>query len=285
MISPWLIAIDMDGTLLRRDHTIGTATKAAIQQALAQGHIVAIATGRPPRAALKAYHELQLTTPLIALNGAYIRLSERPDDILKTTIPRDMVDAIGTQAIALGAHAMLAEFGSHCVIRQNDQAFFSDEDEETFFYQAVVAESPEEPPIIQPLFTDWRDDAYALLIQLPTRERQALTEWIEAKWPKQIFCRSWREPFHMLEILAGNVNKATGLQKIQSFYHIPKERVLVFGDEMNDLQMFKYAAISVAMGNANPNLVPYADAVTSDCDEDGIAEYLNRHFFPAHILS
>ena len=44
-----LIAIDLDGTLLRSDDTLGTETAAAIAEALAQGVKVVICTARPPR--------------------------------------------------------------------------------------------------------------------------------------------------------------------------------------------------------------------------------------------
>ena len=167
MFAPWLIALDLDGTLLKRDHDIGEATKKALRQAIESGHIVAIATGRPPRAAKTAYQELQLTTPLIALNGAYIQFSDRPDDCKVTTLPLEIIEEITKKAIVLGSRGILAELGTHCVIRQNDPPILMDEEHEQFFYDAVVAETPEEPAVYQPLETPWPGNAYSLLIQLP----------------------------------------------------------------------------------------------------------------------
>src|SRR5699024_6513950 len=67
-----LIAIDLDGTLLNDDHQISKENKRAIQQAIADGHIVVIATGRPSRASIQYYRELQLQTPMVNFNGALV---------------------------------------------------------------------------------------------------------------------------------------------------------------------------------------------------------------------
>ncbi len=284
MFAPWLIALDLDGTLLKRDHNIGEATKKALRQAIESGHIVAIATGRPPRAAKTAYQELQLTTPLIALNGAYIQFSDRPDDCKVTTLPQEIIEEITKKAIVLGSRGILAELGTHCVIRQNDPPILMDEEHEQFFYDAVVAETPEEPAIYQPLETPWPGNAYSLLIQLPRVWHQEIHDWLEAKWPHQLYMRSWRQPFDVIEVMSHHVSKATGLMEIQRHYQIEKEHIIAFGDEMNDLEMFRYAAIGVAMGNANPQLLPYATHVTEDCENDGIAAYLNQRFFPSDSL-
>lgn len=67
-----LIALDLDGTLLTDDKEISPYTKNIIQQAIAKGHIVIIATGRPHRASIAYYHELALSTPMVNFNGALI---------------------------------------------------------------------------------------------------------------------------------------------------------------------------------------------------------------------
>ncbi len=280
----WLIAMDMDGTLLRTDQTMGEATKQAIQSLIAQGHIVAIATGRPPRAALAAYRELQLSTPLIALNGSYIQFSGHPDDVKTTHIDHSVLESISAAAIARGSRGMLAEFGSHCVIRQNEPPLLADKELERFFFMAVVSETPDSPTMYQPLDMAWSKNAFALLIQLPREQHAELMAWIESKWPQQIYTRSWRQPFDVIEIMSKQVNKATGLEAIRQRYGISPQHVMAFGDEMNDLEMFRYAAISVAMGNANPELAAHATAVTKDCNHDGIAYFLNTKFLPTRTL-
>ena len=71
-----LIALDLDGTLLKDDKTISYKTKHVIQKAREAGHVVMIATGRPFRSSEMYYRELQLDTPIVQRIkiGAYIIL-------------------------------------------------------------------------------------------------------------------------------------------------------------------------------------------------------------------
>ena len=66
------IALDMDGTLLNRDHKISSATRAALAQARAHDIKVLLVTGRHFMTARPFHHELALDTPIICSNGAYL---------------------------------------------------------------------------------------------------------------------------------------------------------------------------------------------------------------------
>ena len=66
------IALDMDGTLLTRDHKISSATRAALAQARAHGIKVLLVTGRHFMTARPFHHDLALDTPIICSNGAYL---------------------------------------------------------------------------------------------------------------------------------------------------------------------------------------------------------------------
>ena len=57
---------------------------------------------------------------------------------------------------------------------------------------------------------------------------------------------------------------------------IPKDRIIAFGDENNDLEMIDYAGVGVAMGNGIDELKSIADEVTLSNNEDGIAQVLRE---------
>ena len=71
-MEPYLIALDLDGTLLMSDKKIGHRTKEIIRRARKAGHLVMFATGRPYRASKDYYFELNLDTPIVNFNGAYV---------------------------------------------------------------------------------------------------------------------------------------------------------------------------------------------------------------------
>ena len=68
----YLIALDMDGTLLNKSHVISKTTSDYFKQLEKDGHIIVIASGRPVRGIMNFYKELELDTPIICYNGAYI---------------------------------------------------------------------------------------------------------------------------------------------------------------------------------------------------------------------
>ena len=52
------------------------------------------------------------------------------------------------------------------------------------------------------------------------------------------------------------------------------EKVMVFGDGLNDLELFDYAGISVAMGISHDKIKEKADYITKTLEEDGIFDAL-----------
>ena len=73
------------------------------------------------------------------------------------------------------------------------------------------------------------------------------------------------------------VHKERGIMEIQKKFYIPDEDIVVFGDGMNDLTMFRKEWMTIAMGNAKPQLKAKARYITDRADEDGIYNAC-RHF-------
>ncbi|MEG0403067.1 MAG: HAD family hydrolase [Anaerorhabdus sp.] len=65
-------------------------------------------------------------------------------------------------------------------------------------------------------------------------------------------------------------NKYKGIRKLLEILQGNEEDVIVFGDGINDISMFKEAKTSVAMGNAIDELKAIATYVTDDANSDGI---------------
>ncbi len=68
----WLLAVDLDGTLLRADDTIADVDLAALERARAEGAAVVITTGRFPLGALAVARRLGAVLPVICADGAAV---------------------------------------------------------------------------------------------------------------------------------------------------------------------------------------------------------------------
>ena len=82
----------------------------------------------------------------------------------------------------------------------------------------------------------------------------------------------WHE--HSSDIVPISGSKATGVAKVVEHLGLKPENVMVFGDGLNDLELFDYAGISIAMGVSHEKIKEKADYITKTVEEDGIFDAL-----------
>ena len=80
-----------------------------------------------------------------------------------------------------------------------------------------------------------------------------------------------------LELNAPGVNKGRALVALAETLGYRRENVMACGDSDNDLAMIRMAGLGVAMGNAEPEILAAAAAVTDDNDHDGVAKAIERY--------
>src|SRR5262245_23825354 len=83
-----MLALDLDGTLLRNDGTIDARDAAAIARARAAGWAVTLATGRMTAATLHVAHALDLDTPLVCGDGRVVAHPRSGASIELFAVPR-----------------------------------------------------------------------------------------------------------------------------------------------------------------------------------------------------
>ena len=64
-----------------------------------------------------------------------------------------------------------------------------------------------------------------------------------------------------VEVQGEGVTKASGIARLAALLGVEAHEVLAIGDELNDLEMIRWAGYGVAMGNALPQVQRAADAV------------------------
>lgn len=81
---------------------------------------------------------------------------------------------------------------------------------------------------------------------------------------------------NFLEVMNAPASKGASLEILATELGIDAEEVMVFGDEQNDIPMFKFAGHAIAMGNGSKLAKYYATFVTDANDNDGIAKVLDK---------
>jgi len=263
-----LIALDLDGTLLMSNQEISSRTRRIILQAMADGHIVVIATGRPHRASIQYYHDLGLNTPMVNFNGAFTHHPTDSNwDVLHNPLPVGTAHKIVDACYDLNVHNILAEVMDDVYLDQYDQRIMD-----------IFKQTKNEPPYkIGNLKNKLKDDPTSLLIHPKEEHIHQLRTHLNDYHAELIEHRKWGAPWNIIEIVKKGMNKAVGLDKIARYFGIPKERIIAFGDEDNDLEMIDYAGVGVAMGNAIEELKSIAKYVTDTNEQDGIGIFLENY--------
>lgn len=82
---------------------------------------------------------------------------------------------------------------------------------------------------------------------------------------------------YWMDIMPKGVNKGSALEKIQEILNITPDETAVFGDYLNDLEMFKKAKIAFAMENAHKDLKKVATHEAKRNDENGVVEAIKEY--------
>lgn len=258
-----LIVLDLDGTLLTDNKTISPYTKNILVKAREAGHQVMIATGRPFRASQLYYKELDLTTPIVNFNGAFIhhplnRSWAEMHSPISMSVVHDVVDSINK----FQYENLIAE-----VI---DDVYLHNENDELM----NVFNMGNPRVTTGNLKLNLHEDPTSLLIQANEHNVPIIRKHLEDVHAELIEHRKWGAPFPIIEIVRKGLSKAVGVSKIAHEFEIPRDRIIAFGDEDNDLEMIDYAGIGVAMSNGIDELKSVANEITLSNNEDGIGKFL-----------
>ncbi|RZI48938.1 Cof-type HAD-IIB family hydrolase [Lactococcus kimchii] len=265
-----LIAIDLDGTTLQSDgRSISRYTKYVFKQVEALGHIICITTGRPFRMSLAVYRELELTSPVINFNGALV---SKPNDKNWEHTKAHYID-----------RSFVFDLLRH---QQNfDLNFFAVEYRRKFFLNTFRGVIPELfgvdrlHPYNRLRADRITENPHAVLLSTRQKDRFALADEMRRHYNGKIDVGVWGGPHAMLEVVPKGISKASGLKHLLKVLDIPQENLLAFGDEHNDIEMFKLAPHAYAMKNASARLTPYATEILPwTNDEDGVARQLEKLF-------
>ncbi len=260
-----LIVLDLDGTLLTDNQKISELTKNTLFKAKEAGHQVMIATGRPFRASQLYYNELMLTTPIVNFNGALVHHPKNKSwntvhSPIDLSVVYDVVDSVDKYQY----ENLIAEVMDDVFIHVEDKTMMD------------IFKMGDPQVTIGNLRGNLNEDPTSLLIHAEESNVPLIRDHLENVHAELIEHRRWGAPFHIIEIVRKGLNKAVGISLIAKEMNIPRDRIIAFGDEDNDLEMIDYAGVGVAMSNGISDLKNIANEVTLSNNEDGIAKFLKE---------
>lgn len=272
-----LLALDIDGTLLRSDRTISPRTRAAIQGAREMGVRVVLVTGRRHPSARRVADELGGGVPLVLHNGALVIEDGR---VLRSLpLARATARAVIREGRAAGAEPVL-----HCGAAGEGWLLVDAAARPSglvgYYLERARAEvrrvgdllaavEAEEP--IQVMFGGARQEMDDLRPRLATALGDA------ARIERTVYPATG---VVLLDVLHPAVGKAGAVGFLQDRWGIAPAETLAIGDNWNDREMVERSGLGFVMGNADPDLLALGLPALPSNDEDGVARAIEDHVLP-----
>jgi hydroxymethylpyrimidine pyrophosphatase-like HAD family hydrolase len=83
------------------------------------------------------------------------------------------------------------------------------------------------------------------------------------------------QPYY-LDVTHPDANKGTVVTTLSKLLSVPASEIATIGDMPNDVLMFRRSGLSIAMGNAGPDVQAQADLVTASYDDEGFAKAIEQ---------
>jgi 5-amino-6-(5-phospho-D-ribitylamino)uracil phosphatase len=259
-----LIAVDLDGTLLRSDRTLAPRAAQLLRQAQQDGIYVVLATTRNPEGIQEWYRDMQLTSPIIGTNGAQVWASPLGPVWIKHTIPQDCMVKMASLADEMGWELVIS-CGAYTYFKQRPG-------------QALGPMGDGHRLVVQTNLEAVKEDAVRVLTWQP-EAITALRDLCETRFKEVCRAETYYNPDGSIESLGVfplQADKGKALALVCERLGISGSEVMAIGDNPVDLPMFTIAGLRVAMGNATPDIKQAADWIAPTNDEEGVAWAVER---------
>lgn len=263
--NPWLIAIDIDGTLVHDDGFLSPVVIREVQRVRELGHHVIVATGRAAANAIPVVKDVGIEYGhVVCSNGAVtveVDSSAREGYVVREVIGFDPKPVLSQ------------------LIEKLPEAHFAVEDiDGTYrFHKPFPAYALGSKNIETPLDQLMHGEVSRVVVLSPEQDVNDFLAVVEEvglhSVSYAIGYTAW------LDISPQGVSKASALEQRRKALNVPTDQVICIGDGRNDISMFEWAnaggGYSFAMGQGPDEVKAAATMVTSSVEEDGVAKVLS----------
>lgn len=264
-----LYVTDLDGTLLRSDTSLSDHTVDALNRLMENGVMFTYATARSYASASPLVKRLRLTCPAVTFNGVFIvdpRTGERvvkniyseksaaiaSDFFIKNNIPPLVYSFINGEERISYLQTRLENIQGYIDSRRGDKrlrpvdSFNALFDGDVFYFTVI---NPDSPKKLDTVFTV--ENGFSRNIQ-----------------------RDTYDDFVWYEIYNSTASKANAVLQVKKL--VGADKLVCFGDNLNDISMIRAADTGAAVGNACDGLRECADVIIDSNNNDGVVKYIEQ---------
>ncbi|HET9532235.1 MAG TPA: HAD family hydrolase, partial [Blastocatellia bacterium] len=256
-----LMISDIDGTIITSNHEVTEATRQAAARLYERGIQLSLASSRPARSIRPIAEALNLRSPFAAFNGALVARADG-EIVARSIIPPEVTARVKAIADDLGIDVWLYDENEWYASNRN--AFVDREEHTSGFSPNMELYDEKIARELNKLTVVGKPE---LVAEVEQRVLAELASEVSASRSKPRF----------LDVTSYGIHKGTVVVRLAELLGISTDGVAVIGDGPNDVEMFRQAAVSIAMGQAVDEVKSVASCVTSSNDDEGWARGVEKY--------
>jgi Cof subfamily protein (haloacid dehalogenase superfamily) len=258
-----MVIADVDGTLVTQEKVLTKRAAEAVSRLGEAGIQFTVTSGRPPRGMAMLIDPLKLTQPLAAFNGGVLI---KPDlktvvdqKFLPVGVPEKVIEAIENHGLDVWLYTDIEWF-----VRDPNAPHVAREQWTVKF-----------PPTVVKTFSGLLGRVAKIVGVSDDLERVAKCEKDVQQAGGSHISAARSQPYY-LDVTHPQANKGEVVLSLSRLLNIPAAEIATLGDMPNDVLMFQKSGVSIAMGNASPEVQGAATYVTSTNEDEGFAKAIEK---------
>ena len=262
---------DLDHTFLRNDLSISKYSQ-DIWNSYSNHSILSVATARTFKKTKQFLKNININAPMILLDGSLIATMDK-----KIIDTKFISEDVSNNIIDIGAKFFIYPFVLALADKNLNEAFLypdiCNSSQREVLTRYIKDDNLKECKNIKAMKENFK------LVYMGDEEiLSALKAELQDTFGENLKYILAPEAYigcYFLTILHKNADKSHGILSISEYCDFDLNKLTVFGDNYNDLGMFKLANTSIAMANAQEKVKQEANIILDlTNDEDGVAKYM-----------
>lgn len=258
-----LVLADVDGTLVTSDKVLTEASIDVVHRLHDRGIRFAVTSGRPPRGMSMLIDPLSLTTPIAAFNGGVV-VDVEMTVLEARTLPEPVVAPVAE---------LMGDGGLDVWVYRGADWYVPNRDGTHVEREARTVEF--EPKVMDGL--EGLTDGVAKLVGV-SDDHEAVrraTAVVHEQYGDRV-AASPSQPYY-LDVTHPDANKGSVARSLTQRFGLSPDQIATIGDMPNDVLMFAQSGLSIAMGNAGPDVQEAAWYTTDRNDDEGFSKAIRRY--------
>ncbi len=273
-----LFVSDLDGTLLQPDARLSATTVEILNKELSRGTLFTVATARTPATVAPILRDVEMRLPAIVMTGAalwdaatrsYSRVIYMKEESARRLVAKYREINFPIFIYTLDDR-LIHIYHNGDTLSPLEYSFLEERVHNCFKCVEISREHPDRLP------DDYSKIVLCYGMQPDSEARAAYeaTRYIPGIRP-QFYHDIFGPEVGIVEAFSSDATKAKAMRALAA--KIGADKIVCFGDNINDLPMMREADLAVAVENALPEVKEAADIVIGPNTTDSVAKFIADH--------